>query len=106
MPEVHLRDQAQAALAASQEPKRLGELHQILKSSNDLQWNRAAIRALGRLGEKGYAEQFLIYAGNLHHPECQAAILALADLGERALLPILSEAFSSRTDAIAPTAAP
>jgi len=105
MSELHLRDQAVAALAAIREPKALGELHQILKSSNDLEWNRAAIRALGRLGEKGYSEQFLVFARNLHHPECQASILALADLGDPALLPILSEAFSSRNDEIVTTAA-
>jgi HEAT repeat protein len=105
MSESHLRDQAIAALAAIREPRALGELHQILKSSNDLEWNSAAIRALGRLGEKGYTEQFVIFARNLHHPECQAAILALADLGDTALLPILSEAFSSRNDEIVATAA-
>jgi HEAT repeat protein len=105
MSEPHLRDQAVAALAAIREPKALGELHQILKSSNDLEWNRAAIRALGRLGETAYAAQFLILARHLHHPECQASILALADLGDPAVLPILSEAFSSRNDEIVTTAA-
>jgi HEAT repeat protein len=80
-------------------------LHQILKSSNDLEWNSAAIRALGRLGAKEYAEQFLGLARNLHHPECQASILALADLEDPALVPILSEAFSSRNDEVVATAA-
>ena len=103
--ELYLREQAVAALAAIREPKAPGELHQILKSSNDLEWNRAAIRALGRLGEKAYSAQFLTFASDLHHPNCQASMLALADLGEVALLPILNEAFSSRNDEIVVTAA-
>lgn len=105
MSEPHLRDIAVAALGAMREPKAISELQQILKSSNDLQWNSAAIRALGRLGDKQESRQFLAFARDLHHPTCEASMLALADLGEPELVPILSEAFSSRSNEIVTTAA-
>lgn len=103
--EPYLRDVAVSALAAIREPKAVAELHQILAKSNDLGWNGAAIRALGRLGEKNEADAFVAFARDLRHPNCQAAMLALADLGEPRLVPILNEAFSSRNGDIVTTAA-
>ncbi len=105
MSEYYLRDRAVSALAAIREPKAPVELEQILKNSNDPQWNAAAICALGRLGEKRHAEEFLKIAKNPHHPNCEAAIFALADLGDSRLVPVLGEAFSSRSDQIVITAA-
>jgi HEAT repeat protein len=98
MSEPGLLEEAVTALAAIKEPKAIDELSEILKSSHDAAWNQAAIRALGRLGRKEYATQFLELARDLRSPLAPAAQIALADLGELRTMPIIREAFSSRND--------
>ena len=46
-----LQDAAVDALAAIREPKAVHELRKIWESSNDVVWNTAALRALGRLNQ-------------------------------------------------------
>ncbi len=59
--EPGLTEAAVQALAAIKDPRAVPVLRQILKESNDTTWNSAAIRALGALGEKEFAPQFLEY---------------------------------------------
>jgi hypothetical protein len=58
MSEPSLREEAISALAAIREPRAVGELRKILETNNDADWNRAAIRSLGRLGAVELAPQF------------------------------------------------
>ena len=68
MSEPHLREIAIAALAAIREPRAIGELRKILSTSNDVAWNSAAVRALGRLGVADLAPQFLEMARDAKNP--------------------------------------
>jgi HEAT repeat protein len=103
--EPGLVEQAVAALAAIREPKAVPVLRDILKTSNDTTWNSAAIRALGALGEKEYAPQFLEIVQDLKNPLAPAALIALADLGEAKALPKVRDALASRNRHVALTAA-
>ena len=60
-----LREQAISALAAIRDPRAVAELRSIWKSSNDLDWDSAAIRALGALGDKESAAAMLALAQGL-----------------------------------------
>ena len=53
MSEPSLREQATSALAAIGDPRTIGELRRILNTSNDVEWNSAAVRGLGRLRRGG-----------------------------------------------------
>src|SRR5262249_24428172 len=77
----------------------------ILKTSNDTTWNSAAIRALGALGEKEFAAQFLEIVQDLKDPLAPAALIALGDLGETKALPKVREGLASRKDSVAYAAA-
>ena len=103
--EPGLTETAVYALAAIKDPRAVPVLRQILKESNDTTWNSAAIRALGALGEKEFAPQFLEYVQDLKNPLAPAALLALADLGEVKALPKIREALSSRNESLAYTSA-
>jgi HEAT repeat protein len=103
--EPGLVEQAAEALAAIHDPRSVPVLRDILKTSNDTTWNGAAIRALGALGEKEFAPQFLEIAQDLKNPLAPAALLALADLGETKALPKVREGLSSRNEHIAFTSA-
>jgi HEAT repeat protein len=105
MSEPGLREQAVAALASIREPKAVPELQKILQSSNDLEWNRAAIRALGKLGERGLSARFLELARDLRNPLVVPALIALADLKETQVLGAVREGFSSRSDEVAAASA-
>ncbi len=96
--ESHLLDQAIAALAAIREPKAADELKKILETSNDFLWNRAALRALGRLGEKSIVPRCLELAGNAKSPLAPSALLALGDLAEPKALPLVRDGLGSRSD--------
>jgi HEAT repeat protein len=95
-----LQDAAVEALAAIREPKAVPELKKIWESSNDLGWNAAAIRALGRLGQAEVAPRLLELAGDLKHPLAAPALIALGDLGEPRALPIVRAGLASRSDAV------
>ncbi len=99
--EPSLVEQAAAALAAIREPKAVPVLREILKTSNDTTWNSAAIRALGALGEKEFAPQFLEIVQNLKDPLAPAALIALGDMGEAKALPKVREGLASRNQQVA-----
>ncbi len=100
MSEPYLREQAVAALAAIREPRAGAELRKILETSNDIAWNSAAVRALGRLGELELGPQFLDMARNAKNPLVASALIALADLGEAKGLEIVREGFTSRNNEV------
>jgi HEAT repeat protein len=105
MSEPHLLEQAVAALAAIREPKAEEALRTILKTSNDITWNSAAIRALGALGVKDVAPQLLDIVQDLRRPLAPAALIALGDLGEQKALPRVREALASRNERLAAASA-
>ena len=82
MSEPYLREQAISALAAIREPRAVGELRKILTTSNDIAWNSAAVRGLGRLGVAELAPQFLEMARNAKNPLAPSSLIALGDLHE------------------------
>src|SRR5207247_1615044 len=94
-----------AALAALRDPRAVPVLRDILKPSNDTTWNGAAVRALGALGEKEFAPQFLEIVQDLKHPLAPAALVALGDLGEEKALPRVREGLASRNERVAHAAA-
>jgi len=96
MSEPFLREQAISALAAIREPRAVGELRRILKTSNDVAWNSAAVRALGALGASDLAPQFLEMARNSGNPLGPSALIALGDLHEAKALEIARAGFASR----------
>jgi HEAT repeat protein len=103
--EPGLVEEAVAALAAIRDPRTVPVLRDILKTSNDTTWNSAAIRALGALGEKEFAPQFLEIVQDLKDPLAPAALIALGDLGETKALPKVREGLVSRNEHIALTSA-
>lgn len=100
MSEPSLREQAISALAAIREPRAVGELRKILETSNDIDWNSAAMRSLGRLGVVELAPQFLEIARNVKNPLAPSALIALGDLHEAKALEIARAGFASRDAAI------
>lgn len=100
MSSPQLQDAAVEALAAIREPKALPELRKIWESSNDLGWNAAAIRALGRLGQSDIAPRLLELARDRRNPLAAPALIALGDLGEAKALPIVLDGLNSRSDAV------
>ncbi len=100
MSEPYLREQAVAALAAIREPRAGADLRKILQTSNDIAWNSAAVRALGRLGELELGPQFFDMARNAKNPLVASALIALADLGEAKGLEIVREGFTSRNNEV------
>jgi HEAT repeat protein len=96
--EPGLVEPAVSALAAIRDPKAAGVLRDILKSSNDTNWNSVAIRALGALGEKEMSAQFVEIVQDLKNPLSPAALIALGDLGEVKAIPKVREGLSSRNE--------
>ncbi len=103
--EPGLVEPAVAALAAIRDPRAVPVLRDVLKTSNDTTWNSAAIRALGALGEKEFAPQFLEIVQDLKNPLAPAALIALGDLGETKALPKVREGLASRNEHLAYTSA-
>ena len=95
-----LLEQAVAALAAIKEPQAIARLKEILETSNDLAWNTAAVRGLGAMGVQEMAPKFLTLIEDLRNPLAPAALIALADLGERKALDKAREGLGSRNDRI------
>jgi HEAT repeat protein len=96
MSEPSLREQAISALASIRDPRAVGELRKILDTSNDVDWNSAAMRSLGRLGAVEFAPQFLEIARNAKNPLAPSALIALGDLHEVKALEIARAGFASR----------
>jgi HEAT repeat protein len=96
MSEPYLREEAISALAAIREPRALGELRQILETSNDVAWNGAAVRALGALGASDLAAQFLEIAQDTANPLGPSALIALGDLHEVKAVEIVRAGFAAR----------
>ncbi len=92
--QAHLREEMK--LAAIREPRAVGELRKILETSNDVDWNSAAMRSLGRLGAIELAPQFLEIARNAKNPLAPSALIALGDLHEVKALEIVRAGFASR----------
>ncbi len=97
MAEPRLREQAVAALAAIREPRARAELSKILQTSNDLAWESAAVRALGRLAGVELVAQFLEWAGEFKNPLAPSALIALGDHEELKALPIVRRGLASRS---------
>ncbi len=95
-----LLEQAVAALAAIKEPQAVARLKEILETSHDLAWNTAAVRGLGAMGAQEMAPKFLTLIDDLRNPLAPAALIALADLGERKALDKAREGLGSRNDHI------
>jgi len=96
MSEPFLREQAISALAAIREPRAVQELRKIFETSNDVGWNSAAIRGLGRMGAVELMPQFLEIARNAKNQLAPSAIIALGDLHEAKALNIVRAGFASR----------
>ncbi|MEA3209617.1 MAG: hypothetical protein QOE70_2674 [Chthoniobacter sp.] len=96
--EPYLTDLAVTALVAMNDPRTTAEARKILETSNDAKWNGAAIRVLGALGASDLAPKFLLLASDWKNPLAPAALVALADLGERQVLPGIHEALGARGD--------
>jgi len=94
--EPSLREQAISALAAIREPRAVGELRKILTTSNDVAWNSAAVRGLGRLGVAELAPQFLEMARNAKNPLAPSALVALGDLHETRAVATVRAGLASR----------
>jgi HEAT repeat protein len=77
MSEPGLREQAISALAAIRQPGAIRQLREVLATSNDVEWNTAAVRALGRLGARELAPQFLEIARNSRSPLAPSAIFMI-----------------------------
>ncbi|HWE40660.1 MAG TPA: HEAT repeat domain-containing protein [Isosphaeraceae bacterium] len=93
-----LREAAVEALAAINEPRAVPELRKFWESSNDVAWNAAAIRALGRLGQREFAPRMLDLARDPREPLAPSALIALSDLGVADALPIARDGLGSRND--------
>lgn len=103
--EPELLEDAVAALEAIREPGAVERLREILRSSNDETWNAAAVRALGRLGDRESAPRLLELVRDLKHPLAAPALIALADLGEERAIPKVREALASRGEELVEAAA-
>ncbi len=101
MSEPGYRDVAVEAIAAIDRRGSTREMVEIYGSSNDANWRRAAIRALGLLGSTALEAETLAVARQLTHPLAPAALRALADLGNVEVLPLLSVALESRDRSVA-----
>jgi len=98
MAEPELLEQAIAALAAMRDSRAVPELRKILETSNDLEWNTAAVRALGRLDAKEFAAQFLQMARDPKNPLAPPALIALGDMRDSRALDLVRAALASRNE--------
>jgi HEAT repeat protein len=96
MSEPYLREDAVSALAAIRDPRAATELRKILNTSNDVAWNSAAIRGLGKLGASDLAPQFLQMAQNAKSPLAPSALIALGDLKEASAIAAVRAGLASR----------
>ncbi len=105
MAEPELVEQAIAALAAMRDPRAVPELRKIFEASNDLEWNTAAVRALGRLDAKEFAAQFFQMARDPKNPLAPSALIALGDMRDPRALNLVRAALPSRNEEMLTAAA-
>jgi HEAT repeat protein len=98
MAEPELLEEAIAALAAIRDPRAIPELRKILETSNDPEWNTAAVRALGRLDAKEFAPQFLQLADDPNNLLAPPALIALGDFRDPRALALIRAGLASRND--------
>jgi HEAT repeat protein len=105
MSEPYLREDAISALGAIRDPRAVPELRKILTTSNDVAWNSAAVRGLGRLGASDLAPQFLQMAQNAKNPLAPSALIALGDLKEASAIAAVRAGLASRNTELLAAAA-
>jgi HEAT repeat protein len=105
MSEPYLREDAISALGAIRDPRAATELRKILNTSNDVAWNSAAVRGLGRLGASDLAPQFLQMAQNAKNPLAPSALIALGDLKEAGAIAAVRAGLASRNTELLTAAA-
>ena len=96
MSEPQHLERAVLALAAIRHTRCVDELKRILATSHDVNWQSAAIRALGALDERKMASVLLRHAAIFSNPLAPASILALADLQEEKAIPLVEKGLNSR----------
>lgn len=101
MSEPHHLEPAVQALADIGKSGSIDQLHDIYANSNDLDWQRAAVRALGLLGDAPFLIELNELSRDLSHPLAPAALVARADLGDTAIVELLPAALSSRSEELA-----
>jgi hypothetical protein len=98
-------DTAAEALAAINKAGSTQHVLGIYQTSNDLDWKRAAIRALGLLGHNAFQSELGNLTRDLSHPLAPAALLARADLDDISVMQLLPAALSARSEAVTVAAA-
>jgi hypothetical protein len=97
MSEDRLREDAVAALVAMRDPRTVTEMRRILETSNDDAWNASAVLVLGGLGEQQLRERFYDFARvGRSGPLPAAAMIAMAELGDRRVLPLVRQWLDQR----------
>ncbi len=98
----------EAAVEAIGTIDKAGSAEQMLdvySSSNDLRWQRAAVRALGLLGHQTFLDELRGLTDDLGQPLAAPALVARADMEDAAVIELLPAALSSRSTSLAVAAA-
>lgn len=98
MSEPRHLEAAVKALADIRKSGSVDQLRDIYANSNDLDWQRAAIRALGLLDDTTFLDEFTELTRDLSRPLAPAALVARADLGDAAVVALLPAALFSRSE--------
>ncbi|HZD53089.1 MAG TPA: hypothetical protein VE175_08580, partial [Woeseiaceae bacterium] len=93
------------AIAAIAKPGSTNQLLEIYRTSNDLAWKRAAVRALGLLRYQPFSNELTDLTRDLEHPLAAAALQARADLGDEPVAELLPAALASRSESVVVAAA-
>ena len=105
MSEPRYLEAAIEALADIRKPGTIKQLREIYRNSNDPAWQRAAIRALGLVGDREFGGELVKLTENLAGPLAPAALVARADLGDESIIQLLPAALKSRNEVLAIAAA-
>jgi HEAT repeat protein len=100
MSEPWLMEDAVKALASLRSADVIQKLQEILRTSNDLPANRAALRALGATEDRSIASKCLEILQDPNNELAPDALIALGDLREPQGVNHVRKGFSSRSDAI------
>lgn len=93
------------AVATIEKSGSANQLLDIYRNSNDLDWKRAAIRALGLLRHTAFQDELMVLTRDQAHPLAPSALQARADMGDLNVIELLPAALSSRSEAVAVAAA-
>ena len=104
MSEPYLREPALSGRSSTCVGRAPEELRKILDTSNDVAWNSATVRALGRLGVSDLAPRFLEIARDPKNPLAPSALIALGDLHETQALATVRVGLTSRSTELLSTA--